>query len=76
MLLSAMAGAIIGAGIVSKLPVRTIQLVMGIALLVTAFFMFSGQMQWIQGGGEAIGLTGVKLVYCQNIQPKPIRVWF
>lgn len=57
-----MAGAIIGAGIVSKLPVRTIQLVMGIALLVTAFFMLSGQLQWIQGGGEAIGLTGIKLI--------------
>ncbi|MDA0349618.1 MAG: sulfite exporter TauE/SafE family protein [Verrucomicrobia bacterium] len=62
MLLSAMAGAVLGAGIVSKLPVRTIQLVMGIALLVTAFFMLSGQMQWIQGGGEAIGLTGTKLI--------------
>jgi uncharacterized membrane protein YfcA len=62
MLLSAMAGAVLGAGIVSKLPVRTIQLVMGFALLVTAFFMLSGQMEWIQGGGEAIGLTGAKLI--------------
>lgn len=62
MLLSAMAGAVLGAGIVAKLPVRKIQLAMGIALLVTAFFMFSGQMQWIQGGGEAIGLTGIKLI--------------
>ncbi len=61
MLLSAAAGAILGAGIVSKLSVRKIQLTMGFALLVTAFFMLSGQMQWIQGGGEAIGLTGWKL---------------
>ena len=61
MLLSATAGAILGAGIVAKLPVRKIQLTMGFALLVTAFFMLSGQMSWIQGGGEAIGLTGGKL---------------
>jgi len=61
MLLSATAGAILGAGIVAKLPVRKIQLTMGFALLVTAFFMLSGQMSWIQAGGEAIGLTGLKL---------------
>ncbi|TDI69612.1 MAG: sulfite exporter TauE/SafE family protein [Bacteroidetes bacterium] len=61
MLLSATAGAVLGAGIVSKLPVRKIQLTMGFALLITAFFMLSGQMEWLQGGGEAIGLTGWKL---------------
>lgn len=61
MLLSAAAGAVLGAGIVSKLPVRKIQLTMGFALFVTAFFMLSGQMEWIQGGGDAIGLTGWKL---------------
>ena len=61
MLLSAAGGAVLGAGIVAKLPVRKIQLTMGFALLVTAFFMLSGQMDWVQGGGEAIGLTGWKL---------------
>jgi len=61
MLLSAAAGAILGAEIVAKLPVRKIQLTMGFALLVTAFFMLSGQMHWIQNGGEAIGLSGGKL---------------
>jgi uncharacterized membrane protein YfcA len=34
---------------------------MGIALLITAGFMLAGQMQWIQGGGTAIGLSGLKL---------------
>ena len=67
MLLSAAAGAILGAGIVAKLPVRKIQLTMGFALLVTAFFMLSGQMSWIQGGGEAIGLTGLKLALAIGI---------
>ncbi|MEM7371921.1 MAG: sulfite exporter TauE/SafE family protein [Bacteroidota bacterium] len=61
MLISAAAGAVLGAGIVAKLPVRTIQITMGVALLVTAFFMLAGQLEWIQGGGEAIGLTGWKL---------------
>lgn len=61
MLLSAAGGAVLGAGIVAKLPVRKIQLTMGFALLVTAFFMLSGQMDWIQGGGEDIGLSGWKL---------------
>ena len=61
MLLSAAAGAILGAGIVSKLAVKKIQLAMGSALLITAFFMLAGQMSWIQGQGEAIGLAGWKL---------------
>ena len=61
MLISAAAGAVLGAGIVAKLGVRTIQLTMGFALLVTAFFMFAGQLDWIKGGGVAIGLRGWKL---------------
>ena len=62
MLLSAAAGAVFGAGIVSRLPVQKIRITMGVALFITAFFMLSGQMDWIQGGGEAIGLTGWKLM--------------
>ncbi len=61
MFLSATAGAILGAGIVAKLPVVKIQLTMSFALLVAAFFMLAGQLDWIQGGGEAIGLSGWKL---------------
>jgi uncharacterized membrane protein YfcA len=62
MLISATVGAVMGAGIVAKLSTKKIQLTMGFALLVTAFFMFSGQMDWIKGGGEAIGLSGWKLI--------------
>ncbi|MDH3710370.1 MAG: sulfite exporter TauE/SafE family protein [Cyclobacteriaceae bacterium] len=61
MLLSATAGAVLGAGIVAKLAVKKIQLTMSFALVVAAFFMLAGQMDWIQGGGEAIGLIGWKL---------------
>lgn len=62
MLFSAMAGAILGAGIMSRLPENKIRLVMGLALLVTAGFMFARIMNWIQGGGSAIGLHGTRLV--------------
>jgi uncharacterized membrane protein YfcA len=61
MLASAAAGAILGAGVVASLSEKHIRLVMGIALLITAGFMLAGQMQWIQGGGTAIGLSGLKL---------------
>lgn len=61
MLFSAAAGAILGAGIVSKLSEKKIRLTMGIALFITAGFMFARNMNWIQGGGTAIGLHSIKL---------------
>lgn len=62
MLASATIGAYFGAALISKLPERKIQLVMGLALLATAFLMFAGIVGWMPGGGEALGLTGVKLI--------------
>ena len=62
MLASAAAGAILGVGVVAKLPEKTLRLVMGCALLVTASFMLARNMEWIQGGGTAIGLQGGKLI--------------
>ena len=67
MMLSATAGAVLGAGIVSRLAVKKIQIIMGIALLVTAFFMLAGQMEWIRGGGEAIALSGWKLALAVSV---------
>ncbi len=61
MLVAATIGAIIGADFISSLPVKSIRLMMRFALLVTAFFMFATQMEWIQGGGDAVGLSGYKL---------------
>jgi uncharacterized membrane protein YfcA len=61
MLVSAAVGAVIGADIVSRLSERKIRLTMGFALMVTAAFMLARIMDWIQGGGEAIGLTDYKL---------------
>jgi uncharacterized membrane protein YfcA len=62
MLVSAAAGAIVGVGVVSKLSERKIRLTMGFALLVTASFMLARNLEWIQGGGDSIGLQGGKLI--------------
>jgi len=64
MVVTAVVGTVIGAGIVAKLPEKKIQMIMGFALLITAFLMLSGQLEWIAGlgTGEAIGLTGGKLI--------------
>lgn len=62
MLVSAAIGAMIGAGIISKLSEKKIRLAMGFALLVTAAFMLARNLEWIQGGGNAIGLQSGKLV--------------
>jgi len=62
MLVSAAIGAVVGAGVVSKLSEQKIRLTMGIALLITASFMIARNMEWIQGGGDAIGLRGGKLI--------------
>src|SRR6056297_1859116 len=61
MILAAVGGAYLGAGVVSKMDERKIQLVMGIALLTTAFLMSFSQIGWWPIGGNAIGLTGIKL---------------
>lgn len=62
MILASVIGAYLGAGVVSKMDEIKIQLIMGVALLTTAFLMVSGQMNWMPIGGSAIGLTGIKLV--------------
>jgi len=64
MVVAAIFGTVIGAGIVAKLPEKKIQWIMGIALLTTAFLMLSGRLGWIAGlgTGEAIGLAGWKLI--------------
>src|SRR5438876_3644462 len=55
-------GAWLGAGIVARWPRRTVQIGMGIALLVAAGLMFMTQMKLFPGGGDALGVAGVKLV--------------
>lgn len=54
-------GAVLGAGFVARFSEKRIQYTMGVALLITAGFMIATKFNWIQGGGDAIGLEGVKL---------------
>ena len=55
-------GGFVGAAVVAGLPRRPIQLGMGLALLTGALLMFLTNMQWIPGGGTAIGFSGATLV--------------
>jgi uncharacterized membrane protein YfcA len=59
---SATVGAWLGAGIVSRLPRRTIQICMGIALLIAAAFFVMRNLGWFPPGGEAFGLSGWRFV--------------
>ncbi|WP_419725408.1 TSUP family transporter [Terrisporobacter petrolearius] len=61
MLAAAALGSYLGAGVIAKMDEVKIQKVMGVALLITAILMICKQLGLIQGGGNAIGLTGVKL---------------
>ncbi|ABR46897.1 conserved hypothetical integral membrane protein [Alkaliphilus metalliredigens QYMF] len=62
MLAAAVIGAYLGADIVSGLPERKVQLGMGIALLITAGFMLLGRLDLMPAGGDAIGLSGTRLI--------------
>ena len=62
MLAAAALGSYLGAGIISKMDEVKVQKVMGVALFITAVLMIFKQLNLIQGGGDAIGLSGVKLV--------------
>ena len=61
---AAVLGAWLGAGVVSKWPRRNVQLGIGSGLLVFAIIMFLGlpQIGLLPAGGNALGLTGTKLV--------------
>ncbi len=58
MIASATAGAWLGAGVVSRLPRRTIQLSMGVALLVAAAFFVMRNIGAMPPGGTEYGLEG------------------
>ena len=59
---AATVGAWLGAGVVVKLPKRSVQFGMGFALLGAALLMLAGLFKFTPVGGEALGLTGSKLV--------------
>lgn len=54
-------GAFVGAGIVSRMSRRKIQIGLGVGLLAVGLIIIAGFLNWMPSGGEAIGLTGWKL---------------
>jgi uncharacterized membrane protein YfcA len=62
MIAAAVLGAWLGAGVVARWPKRYVQIGMGFALLGAAVLMFMTQMELFPGGGDALGVRGVKLV--------------
>jgi uncharacterized membrane protein YfcA/TolB-like protein len=61
MIATAIAGGWLGAGIVSRLPRRPIQIGMGVALLLAAVFMTVAQLNRMPVGGTALALSGSSL---------------
>jgi uncharacterized membrane protein YfcA len=61
MILAAVTGAWLGAGVVAKWPRRNIQVGMGGALLVAAVLFTLANLDIVAAGGEALQLTGTKL---------------
>jgi uncharacterized membrane protein YfcA len=58
MVASATVGAWLGAGVVSRMPRRAIQLFMGVALLIAAVTFVMGNLNAFPVGGTASGLAG------------------
>ena len=62
MILAAVGGSWLGAGIVAGLPRRKIQIGMGLALLGAATLMALGALRLVPAGGTALSLEGPRLV--------------
>jgi uncharacterized membrane protein YfcA len=63
MIAAATAGSFVGAGLVSRLPEKKVQLYMGIALLIVAVLILSGLLNIMPVGGDAIALSGSALLF-------------
>lgn len=55
---SAVAGAVVGTSVVLRLPTRTVQAVIGVALLVAAAVYALTNLGLLPGGGDALSLGG------------------
>lgn len=63
MIIASIAGAWLGAGVVSRMNKRSVQLGMGFCLLGAATLMLLSALGRMPGGGDALALTGAKLVF-------------
>lgn len=61
MIVAAAIGSVVGVRVVRNLPVRLIQYVIGVALLIAAALLIAKNLGLMPPGGEAIGLAGAKL---------------
>jgi uncharacterized membrane protein YfcA len=59
---AAIVGAWLGAGVVARLPRRTVQIGMGVALLAAAALFMMANLGIVAAGGTALGLTGTRLI--------------
>lgn len=62
MIAAAVLGALLGAGVVTRLPRRPIQIGMAVALLVAATLFVLSNLDLFPGGGEALELKGGLLI--------------
>lgn len=63
MIAAAVLGAWLGVGWVAKLSRRAIQFGMGGALFCAALLFLAKNLDWVPGGGDALGLTGGTLLF-------------
>lgn len=62
MIVASVLGAWLGAGLVSKLPRRAIQISLGVALFCAAMLMLGSQLKLLPSGGAEYGLTSTSLI--------------
>jgi uncharacterized membrane protein YfcA len=63
LIISSIAGAWLGAGLVARWPRRYVQIGMGSALVVAAGLFLMSNLHWLPVGGDALGLVGPKLYF-------------
>ncbi len=60
--ISGVVGAALGNKLVAKVKEKTVTMVMAIGLLISALLMLGSKFGILPAGGDAIGLTGIKLM--------------
>lgn len=61
MIVSSILGGVVGVGFAKKIPEKALRIILGIALLIAAFFIVASVKGWMPGGGTEIGLHGWRL---------------
>jgi uncharacterized membrane protein YfcA len=64
---ASMVGAWLGAGVVASWSRRTVQVGMGLALIAAAGLMLARQLELTPAGGDALGLTGLRLAVAVGV---------